>query len=642
MPRDTGPVQPGDGGPLVDSPSAIPTSVTIDPPTATLMSTDGSQPTQAFVAQVHYDDGTTRSALVTDWSLSSRETGEIDAAGGTFTANGLVGGTATVTVAATTSQGVMNATATVRVVIQRTLIVTGAPDTAPTTFGGATPVTDPNREAGLVYPLDHAVMPQNVYPADVQWTRGNGGDLVRVTMSKTDVTTIAYLVDDGNHHWPADGDQWRAVAQTDPDEEASIRVDRIDPSNGDLVNGSPVHVTFARAALSGSVYYWEITDTGRVQRIDDGTATRVNFMPNPEQGCIGCHSISPSGRYIAARWGGGDNVGNVLDLTTDLTGSPPAGLFPTSNGLYWWFSTWSPDETRLLVAAQGGPQLRLYDPRAGTTVAATGLAGVVGTYPTWSPDGHNIAYLANTNSWGDAPSVGDIALLPVTGPDTFGASTVIHHGGDGSLPNGSCDSYPSWSPDSHLIAFAHGSGARSESASADLYIMNADGTDVRPLTRAASGASIDYQPRFSPFTQGGYFWLSFLSRRIYGNTAIGNTPSVANRRQQIWITAIRMGAAPGEDPSSVPYWLPGQNPRAADIAAYWAPRACRPDGDSCTVGTECCGGECTQDPTTHALVCSPPPPERCHRYTETCSTDGDCCASDNLVCIDHVCNHPLM
>ena len=62
--------------------------------------------------------------------------------------------------------------------------------------------------------------------------------------------------------------------------------------------------------------------------------------------------------------------------------------------------------------------------------------------------------------------------------------------------------------------------------------------------------------------------------------------------QQIWVTAIRDDAAPGTDPSSVPYWLPGQNTQSANISAYWAPRACRPDGESCSVGTECCGGDC--------------------------------------------------
>jgi hypothetical protein len=107
------------------------------------------------------------------------------------------------------------------------------------------------------------------------------------------------------------------------------------------------------------------------------------------------------------------------------------------------------------------------------------------------------------------------------------------------------------------------------------------------------------------------------------------------------VAAIRTDAAPGEDPSAVPYWLPGQNPRSANISAYWAPRACRVDGEACTVGSECCGGDCRPD-ATGALVCSPPPMERCRMEGETCSTDADCCADMDLTCFAHVCIRPLM
>ncbi len=494
-------------------------------------------------------------------------------------------------------------------------------------------------------------MPQNVYPADIQWTRGGGGDLLRVTMSKTDITATAYLADDGNHHWLANADQWRAVAQTDPSEAASIRVDRIDPGTGELVNGAPVHVTFARAALSGSVYYWAI-GLGRIMRIDDGTATRVSFMPTPPSSpqdggnCVGCHSVSPSGRYMVGRLSGGDNTGTVFDLTTDLTGAPAPSLWPPTLGRTWWFSSWSPDETRLVVSHQegaGGGQLRFMNPADGAYVDPPGMPR--GTHPAWSHDGHNIALSYNTSAWGGDYRSGDIAILPVTGPDAVGALSVIHHGSDlaGSTPAGNGDAYPSWTPDDSAIAFAHGTGCRSDSDLAALYIMRPDGSAVTRLDSASGGPSGDrsYQPRFSPFTQGGYFWLSFLSRRDYGNAQVGTAGS---SRQQIWVTAISTAdlASGTVDPSRVSYWLPGQDTGSQNISAYWAPRACRPDGDSCSVGSECCGGECTLDPGTGERVCSPPPPERCHRYNETCSTDADCCASDHLVCIDHVCNRPLM
>ena len=75
---------------------------------------------------------------------------------------------------------------------------------------------------------------------------------------------------------------------------------------------TPIHLKFAKAALSGSIYFWGINE-GRIFRIDDGTNVRVNFMPKPPvmnepsgtSQCVGCHAVSPSGRYMAGRMGGG-------------------------------------------------------------------------------------------------------------------------------------------------------------------------------------------------------------------------------------------------------------------------------------------------------------------------------------------------
>lgn len=630
--RDSGP-----GAPRAES-------VRIEPAAATLVSVDGSTPTQDFEAIVTYTDGTERAAVGPIFEIDTVSIGLLDPASGLFTANGTIGGSAVVDVSVANPGGAtLTATAAVTVELERAYRGEGIGDAEVDRFATATPADDAARSAGVVYPLDGVVMPQNVYPADVQWTRSVPGDLFRVTISKPSVTVTAYLAHDPNMHWLVGDAAWRGLAQSDPDAPAVLTVDRLDGASGELIRGAPIEMTFARAALSGSVYYWDVA-RGRIVRIDDGTATRVEFMPNPPPApqdgarCVGCHAVSNSGRYMVGRLGGGYNGAGIFDLTADLTTPDPAPTtWPVSSSSpYWWFASWSPDDTRLVVATNPSPQLAFVDPASGAFVPPASGTMPAGTYPSWSPDGATIAYVADQNGWGDGPTVGNIYALPVTGPDAVGTPVRIHDAA--SIPGSTVDSYPTWSPDSTMIAFANGTGARSETVGrpVNLYAMAPDGTNVVALARAAS-TGMDYQPRFSPFQQGGYYWLSFLSRRVYGNPAIGNGPSAENLRQQIWVAAIRVGAAPGEDPSAVPYWLPGQNTRSANISAFWAPRACRGDGEGCSVGTECCSGDCRPPAGGGESVCSPPPPERCRRAGETCNDTGDCCPDMGLTCVANVC-----
>jgi hypothetical protein len=234
--------------------------------------------------------------------------------------------------------------------------------------------------------------------------------------------------------------------------------------------------------------------------------------------------------------------------------------------------------------------------------------------------------------------------MAANGADQFGGVRTLHAGASlASAPEGgNADEHPSWAPNGQWIAFAHGDfgrataggggGASTEFPGA-LYLIASSGGATMRLDRANDGPSGNraYWPTFSPFESVGvpsgqrYYWLAYFTSRRYGNTP---------QRRQLWVTAIDM-APSGGDPSHVPYWLPGQDSTSDNAAAYWTAESCRPNGERCTSGSECCSTRCESPGAGQPAVCVPPPPDACRGEGATCGAGGDCCRG--LTCVANVC-----
>ena len=577
--------KPGGGG---DDQTSGLVSIDVLPANAMINYT-GTPATLGYTAVGHYDDGHTAPLTGATFGLDDRAAllGALDA-DANFTASGTGAGKGQI---AATLGDVHGATSVI-VQMHTTTFGTGVDPGAGSNFtdplptGALSPVVD--------YPLAGAVMPSSVKAPDVMWEPGASvaTDLYRVRWTAGLATQDTILVVAAGFTFdakPSDAD-WRALLNSAQGEPITLEVAHWDATNGAQVS-TAVTVNVVQADVVGAIYYWDLSQ-GRMQRID--AAGRALAIPNPPGSpnasdagaqCVACHAVSHDGRYLSASLFGGGEQGAVFDLSNpDVTSGTVVAptLAPVTTASYrTLFSTFSPDDTRLVI--NNGLSLDLIDPQTGTSVAQNGtpLPTTGMAHPSWSPDGSAIAVVGNVTFNGAVPpwavdyTAGDLQIIPVTGPDTFGPATTI-------VPSSSVDpafsapSWPSFSPDSRVIAYGAGVNSRGRNSDgtneitfpgALFYVPKAGGSPIL-LDGACSGGRNCFLPNFSPFDDGGYYWMVFYSLRDYGNALAGTRGTT---RRQMWITAIdKTKLAAGQDASSVPYWLPDQDVATENMSAFWS------------------------------------------------------------------------
>ena len=149
---------------------------------------------------------------------------------------------------------------------------------------------------------------------------------------------------------------------------------------------------------------------------------------------------------------------------------------------------------------------------------------------------------------------------------------------------------------------------------------------------------LNYQPTVNPVASGGYYWVVFTSRRMYGNVATGDPFNGSPDPKKLWVAAIDINAPAGTDPSHPAFYLPGQELGAGNSRGFWVVDPCKPNGTTCETGDECCNGFCRS--ADGGLVCQDKPPGvQCAQEFEKCTVDADCC-NPSFKCLNGRCARP--
>ncbi|MGH7330926.1 MAG: hypothetical protein ACREJX_21455, partial [Polyangiaceae bacterium] len=310
--------------------------------------------------------------------------------------------------------------------------------------------------------------------------------------------------------------------------------------------------------------------------------------------------------------------------------------------------------TEQLAPNPMAPQ-NLYARDNGNAIAATGLGVVTQAItPAFSHDGTKIAFNGWTLAASAAPltsgnghtldvmdfSCGAASTTPGQPSCTTPAFSNLHRLYTNADSTTGFVGWPAWTPDNAGIVFHNVTRLPTGGpplvtryqAEAQLWytnvpasgpgnalLMNAvngldsSGTPYVPAPADVTGSDpahsddtkYNYEPTVNPVASGGYFWVVFTSRRMYGNIAttdpFSNDGSIPIPKK-LWVAAIDINPVPGADPSHPAFYLPGQELNAPNMRGFWVVDPCRPNGTSCETGDECCNGFCRAPDDGGALV----------------------------------------
>ncbi len=439
-------------------------------------------------------------------------------------------------------------------------------------------------------------------------------------------------------------------------------------------------------------------DTGPKLVIGKDSPLGGNGIPTDDSGCRVCHIVASRGRYIIAQAESG-SPGNGASWLYDLNAMnvqasgvllAPDGTFAwagmVGDGSYALGNAVNPSSSNPAIAGSSGGSATSAFWQFGPTPLVqplTGLdPGIAVGYPSYSPDDTKVAFIDATGSTNvlanrplksasyDAamhtfsneqtlytPANGEAAGYPGFLPDNSAVvfEHQIKHGVDNVVTTRNCSrSELFWNKGGMNVALdaANGhTGAASYLPTAGMNhgIYQSGDPRCNDTTATWDDTSLNYEPTILPVIEGGYAWVVFTSRRLYGNQltqfpynswpADYDTTSLAEAPvKKLWVVAIDLNAAPGTDPSHPAFYLPAQEILAGNSRGFWVLDPCKGDGTTCASGDQCCNGFCEPDPSSPAnLVCTST--AACANVQDKCTTSADCCDHANT-CVNGFCATP--
>ena len=650
------------------------TSITIDPPTATIDSMNSLPATQGFTVIGHLSTGGTETLAAT-WSASNLQVGAIDGTG-KYTANGSAGGVVTVTAASNGSQA--TAQLTVRLHLSE-----NPGNVGPAAQGQLTGAVTPDPTVVWAYPYNGTVFPRGLGAPTLMWMNGAATDAYFVHLTSPTFEYKSFVTSPLPSQVNIDSMVWQKFVDSTAGN-ATFTMSRFDGTKATVV---AKHTwTIAPASMRGTIYYWA-NNLGRVMRIKPGALMPDDFAnqaplvgPNvyPQSSCLmTCHTVSADGSTIVS---GGGAFGGSFDLITGQPkhslggvwgGSTSAGSPAESDGqvIQWMDSALSPDGKYMLTNSMAlalntassppttGGFNGMYDTTSGAKVASGVLDTLFTAMPAFAPNGSLVAYVDSgdpgtwTGGWNNPPPGGLrlVDFLETGTPMSSNPRDLVPAGADVTKRIG----WPTVSPDAKLVIYQRGASADTRGGDADLYASTAlaanqevrlsalDG-DTYPFAAGMRDLSLNYEPTMAPVAAGGYFWVVFTSRRTYGNILTDQAfpDTTHGGTKQLWVAAIDLNPAPGKDPSHPAFRLPGQAVDSVNMRGFWALDPCKGDGLGCASGTECCGGYCDASGDSGAAVCKSAQ-TTCSMNGDRCTQTSDCCdAAMGVTCINRVCSEP--